>query len=208
MLYSYQQNFLFTHVARTGGVSIEHALRFAMPNLRTLGVQHAALAEARATLGPLYDDLFTFAFVRNPWDRLVSWRGLLAGLDGTPAASVADPDAAHWREFEGFLADIIAETIEIDGVTRRAFSQFHQLADAEEQLLASQVGRFETLTEDAAAIFARAGLRVPPLTHENRSAHLPYGTYYTAAARDMVAEAFAADVEAFGYRFEGEAAVV
>jgi hypothetical protein len=84
------------------------------------------------------------------------------------------------------------------------FSQFHQLADAEEQLLASHVGRFETLIEDTAAIFDKAGMRVPPLPHKNRSAHLPYATYYSDAAREMVAEAFAKDVEAFGYRFEGE----
>ncbi len=207
MLYSFQQNFLFTHVARTAGVSIEQALRFALPNLRAIGRQHSTLAEARADLGPLYADLFTFAFVRNPWDRLVSWRGFLAGLDGTPAQAVADPDAAHWRAFEGFLADVISETRDIDGVTRPVFSQFHQLADAGERILASHVGRFETLVEDTAAIFAKAGLRVPPLTHENRSAHLPYAAYYSDAAREMVAEAFAKDVEAFGYRFEGEVVV-
>ncbi len=206
MLYSFHHNFLYTHVARTGGVSLTQALQLAAPQMRGIGTQHGALAEARGALGAAFDEVYKFAFVRNPWDRLVSYRAFLAAADpGIDPAELADPDAAHWRDFEAFLDGLLRESVEIDGVARPVFSQIHQLTDAEGRLLCDRVGRFERYADDAAAIFAGAGLRLPPLGHENRSTRRGYAEYYTPAARDMVAEVCAADVAAFGYGFEAEA---
>lgn len=208
MLYSFQHNFLYTHVPRTGGVSLTQALQMAAPGMRSIGDQHAALSEARADLGAEFDRVFKFAVVRNSWDRLVSYRGFLATVTAppdTPPDLIADPDAAHWREFEGFLDELLAERCIVDGVERRRFNQFHQLADAEGHLLCDRVGRFETLATDVADIFDCAGLRLPPLRHENRSNRHGYAAYYTPAARQMVAEALSDEIAAFRFEFDGGA---
>lgn len=79
MLVSHKYKFVFIHNPRTGGTSIRTAL---MPHLGPediTGLQsypyylHATASELRKTLGrKLWRQYYTFAFVRNPWDKLVS----------------------------------------------------------------------------------------------------------------------------------------
>src|ERR1700741_2722892 len=96
MMLSYTHRFIFVHIYRTGGTSIFRALgkRFdvveALHNtpvtevaarLTDLGISpavvnlpfHASAREIRATVGDaLFAKYFKFAFVRNPFDHLLS----------------------------------------------------------------------------------------------------------------------------------------
>jgi chondroitin 4-sulfotransferase 11 len=206
MLYSFQAGVLFVHVSRTGGISIQTCMRRGLNDSTVLGTSaHAPLCEARAELGALFDSTFKFAIVRNPWDRLVSWFSFISSI--SPASelrsgSQADPDSPHWHEFDAYLDAVLKETCTIDGAERLVMSQFHQLADAEEQLLTNDVGRFETLTDDALRLFGMSGLRCPPLQKLNSSTHLHYSKYYSEFGRELVSDLLKDDIEHFGYRFE------
>ena len=61
----YLQKFVFIHINKTAGSSIEKALK--------LRFEHKTALEKRAEIGPeLFAEKFVFAFVRNPWDKVVS----------------------------------------------------------------------------------------------------------------------------------------
>ncbi|MFN5702416.1 MAG: sulfotransferase family 2 domain-containing protein, partial [Gammaproteobacteria bacterium] len=92
MLISESKSFLFVHVQKTAGTSLAeilkpHALNPANGRMNKLASdlglvrdwrkfhfrKHANLRKAQSVIpAPVYDGLFKFAFVRNPWDKLVS----------------------------------------------------------------------------------------------------------------------------------------
>ena len=56
------------------GVSIAQILRNSVPDVSSyLGTHDHALWAKRQLPKTVWDSLFKFAFVRNPWERLVSW---------------------------------------------------------------------------------------------------------------------------------------
>ena len=205
MIYSFQDNFILAHITRTGGVSLANTLEFAGVSVKLLGQQHSPLYEAKTILGDDFDPMFKAAIVRNPWDRLMSWQSFIASTvlgDVADPEAISDPDAAHWRDFDAFVDDMLNETAIIDGETRPVFSQVHQLSDANETLLTDYIGRFETYETSVQTIFEKIGKRMPRIRHENKSPHHPYTVYYSDAAREMVAEKLALDIATFGYSFE------
>ena len=211
MLYSFSANVLFAHVSRTGGVSIRSSLRIGHSQWTALrSSQHAALCEARSELNELFDSTFKFAVVRNPWDRLVSWYSYLLSVSLASelnSKSLSDPDTEHWKEFDAYLDTALKETITIDGVERLVMSQFHQLSDSSETLLADRLARFENLTQDISQIMLKANLRCPPLPTTNQSHHLHYSSYYSDYGRQLVGDVLKRDIEQFSYRFEPEVCV-
>ena len=62
------------------------------------------------------------------------------------------------------------------------------------------VGRFETLAEDFSIVAKRLGLR-EPLPTGNASEHQPYRDAYSKRMRAIVADLYAADIDAFDYSF-------
>ena len=64
-----------------------------------------------------------------------------------------------------------------------------------------EIGHFETLAEDFNRISAKLGLAVS-LPHRNQSSNKDYRDYYNARTRTIIEEAFARDIELFGYRYE------
>ena len=94
MLLSIRYRFLFVHIPKTGGTSIRAALRyykwsdpyriplflcsrlsaFTGHRLACKLPRHAKIIAAHEMLPrDFFDSLFKFAFVRNPWDRAVSF---------------------------------------------------------------------------------------------------------------------------------------
>jgi hypothetical protein len=63
------------------------------------------------------------------------------------------------------------------------------------------VGRFERINEDFAQVSNKLGLDLV-LPHENATAHRDYRTYYDDRTAALVAEAFAEDIDRFGYSFD------
>jgi chondroitin 4-sulfotransferase 11 len=202
MIYSQEKRLLFAHVSRTGGVAITNYLLDSLTDSEKLSGQHGPLAAARDELGSRFDQAFKFAFVRNPWDRLMSWHALIGQVTAERGDDLLDPDSAHWDGFDAFLESWSAEKIQVDGVTRLRLSQWGQLVDADGVLLADDLGRFETFAEDSVRLFAKAGMAGRVLPTVNASRHHHYSAYYSDFGRDLIAETFSKDVEQFAYQFE------
>lgn len=209
MIVSHSHRFIFVHVSKAAGTSIERALepfRHRPPDTRLnrwrckLGLQwdyrryrfrqHDSARLARRVLpAALFDDYFKFGFVRNPWDWLAS---LYSYLQRTPG---------H-RHHRRVRAMSFAEYVTFE-IQRGQRTQSDFLIDENGRLLVDFVGRFENLEADFARVCQRLGLGPIPLPHRNASRQRrPYQSLYDATTRDRVARHWAGDVRRFGYRFE------
>src|SRR5262249_7513372 len=80
--------------------------------------------------------------------------------------------------------------------------QSEMLTDDQGRLLVDYIGHYERLDEDFAEVAAKVGI-ADRLPHLNRSQHKDYRTYYSDRTRELVETYFRADVELFGYSFDG-----
>jgi chondroitin 4-sulfotransferase 11 len=214
LIYSEKSNVLFTHISRTGGMTIDNYMRRTMSDARTIVGQHAPLVAARSLLGRRFDESYKFAFVRNPWERFVSWYSLLARAKaandlrcgaGEPESmhtESLDPSARYWQGFDAFLENWCKQEVPIDGVQRHQFSQWAQLVDANGCMLVNDIGRFENYAADAARLFANTNIDVGLLPKTNASRHHHYSVYYSAFGRELIEHAFPEDIMQLGYQFE------
>jgi hypothetical protein len=213
MLISYSHHFLFIHVPKTGGLSVAEALRsYAHSSdgywmnrlLERIGIHvnhyapyrhkrfrtHTAAVEFQRELpAAVFRDLFKFAFVRNPWDLMVSYYHYLVTNPHHHAHQRTKRLGGfdRWLEFE---------------LRRDKRLQSRLLSDRQGRLLVDFVGRYETLAEDFAHVCRQVGVSAS-LPHINRTAHRDYRMYYSDAEIELVAQAFQADIETFGYAFDG-----
>ena len=72
MIVSKKHNFIFIHVTKTGGMSIAQSMERFGNNIIKKGFgAHTTVNMARADIDN-FDSYFSFAVVRNPWDRMYS----------------------------------------------------------------------------------------------------------------------------------------
>ena len=210
---SHELRCIFIHIPRTGGTSIERALGmfrdwkvenreaiFGLIQSRDLQgkvsitqfLQHASAREVRDLLPPQCANYFSFAFVRNPWDRMVS---IFCHKDPNLAMCLAAAGIdLQSLSFDQFLG------------TARAFGHVHLVPqtkfiyDDRGACFVDFLGRFEHLERDFAAVTQH--LRIDAeLSWHNRSTHGDYRQYYDDRRRQLVAELYREDIEAFGYEF-------
>jgi hypothetical protein len=184
-------------------------------DLRAVGgnPHEAAFPEAPDPVaGPkAYPGMFSFAFVRNPWDRLVScYRDKILGQapDFTgfhPARQVAYCLARFdvfkagmpFERFVEAVSDI--PDVDADGHFR---SQHTFVSNGSGDIVLDFVGRFESLRSDFHSVCKKleiARLDLPRMQVTTPPAR--YTEFYTRRTRDLVANRFHADLELFGYEF-------
>jgi Sulfotransferase family len=217
MLLSYGPAFIFIHIDKSAGSSIQLALaKYAVPRRkswtrrrmvwqgplnRVAGLyrqlefpEHATANTIRRCLPRrFYSAAFKFAFVRNPWDRLVSRYAFL--LD-TPRHR-DHQTVVRMKTFEEFLNWEIR---------RSKMGQHSYVTDGSGRLIVDFVGRYERLHQDFATVCSRLSVKAE-LPHDNASTHSDYRTYYSARTRKLVAERYRLDLELFGYDFNGAVCV-
>lgn len=220
MLISRSHRIAFVHVQKTGGSSIEQVLRRAFPDLEQFKAKHAFLSAGYSEL-PEPQDWFKFAFVRNPWDRLVSWYTMIDQATRIRWIETLwnGRNRKHYRQvrrnplwrqavelagdFPGFVRNCTAPVQMEPGVHYSfAYNQVDYLSDASGRLLVDFVGRFENWTEDARELSRRLGIQVDDWPRRNSSRHRHYADYYDPDTAAIVAARFTRDIEAFGYRLE------
>jgi len=216
MLISHRHGFAFIHVPKTGGTSVARALwrhadhtegYWANRCLALVGIHvnhyapvamrkfrpHTPADELRRNLpAGTFERLFTFAFVRNPWDLLVSYYHFLRDAEGH------GDHVSHRRRRTARLPDF--EAYVRYEIGRGKISQTRMVADRHGRVLVDFLGRYESLATDFAHACRRIG-REATLGHANTSARTDYRDYYTPRLAALVRDHFADDVERFGYEF-------
>lgn len=212
MLYSRPKNFVFVHVWKTAGESMVEALRdhcdllfrskLAAKLLRTgpetlaksLGWQihlvhgqHLMARDIRDIMPVgLYDQAYSFGFVRNPWDWTVSAYHYALQVKANPEHEIVNKlgslhDYVLYRQ-DNFL---------------RLQSSF--LFDENDQQMVSKIGRFESLHEDMREIGDALGVTID-LPKRNVSARSrDWRAAYDDATYDRVGQMYRKDIDLLGY---------
>ena len=199
--------------------------------LHAVARQHLALGhQPPEAITRLLNDSFSFVFVRNPWDRLVS-----CFLDKFVKSS---NDEGYWRKCRFDIAR--ANGQDHRNITFRHF--VHYLAADPQHLVKDEhwrpqafflgqvdfdfVGRFETFAEDVRRLQQTLGVDLPvPVTGVNprqaiqgdfadmprdglaaMDAYPGYTQFYTPDLIDAVGDLYRGDVERFGYDVQNETA--
>jgi hypothetical protein len=196
---------ILVHVQKTGGMSIRQALNMQQWDPH----QHRFASELQLLYGPeLWQRYFKFGFVRNPWDRLVSWWEMIRRnvAEGRPMNGFQRYVLGNAATFEDFIRNCGDEYRDRDGSKWIYRNQVEYLTDSSGALLVDFVGRFENLPADFGFVAARLGLKSTLIPHVNRSTRRLYAEYYSDELRAIVAHRYARDIAAFGYEF-GESCV-
>ena len=177
-LISHKHKFIFVHVGRTGGCSIEAALggigaRFFNPE-QPDDERHRKLSDYKRLFPDIFDDYFKFAFVRNPWARMVSAYAYnqsvaaarLSAVDSEIQAARMQADARKLTKAERRRVKVLENRPYLsfrEFVLRPRSNQLHEGGNDMVPYF-DFVGRFETLHEDFETVCARLGVQeyAPP----------------------------------------------
>ncbi len=232
---------LFIHIPKCGGTSVERYFSRHAGGYRYDTMFFFPIAEKRmrkkglAQILNMYPGYFSFTFVRNPYDRFVSY--YLHGLYAKKQRNYVS-----YRNFQECI-DLVSELLknrnfEIEPTTKLGPLQLeHRLLEYEayhclpqkdflldyhpdvyfgvprvDKKPCSFIGRLENLSEDFAHL-----QRIPDLPRQ----HIPhirwggrppgqyrhYSTYYDRDTRRQVEELYAEDLEILGYEYEQEGTV-
>jgi hypothetical protein len=199
---------VFVHVQKTGGRTVNQALWDNVRGVEIICSRHTPLARA-IEKHPELGGYFAFGFVRNPWDRLVSWYSMIAKAHTTPLHDDHLTRNRFWQAVRADLPDF--ETFIRKGVGDPDFrpKRFQRLRrpqaaffdDATGNRARGFIGRTERLEADLTIGLDMLGISVPAVPRVNVGDHRHYRDYYNAGLRDIVASVYRRDIEEFGYEF-------
>lgn len=215
MLISHKYKFIFIHIQKTGGSSIEQALReygkgavFKTPTKSSKDInfkgRHLFAREVKSFVGDdLWRSYFKFCVVRNPWSRLLSWYRRIEERGKT------DPNNKFWQyvmanscDFGSFLTNCQKVIVEKTGEKKSIiFNQLDYITDENCNLMVDHVIRFENLEKDFTEICKQLKISAS-LPHINRSRHHHYSYYYDNNTRQLVSDMYQKDISFFKYSYE------
>lgn len=81
MLISEDGNFIFVHIQKTAGTSLRQLFLQEYPDSKELLRHHSVVSEGTSALQASWSRYYKFAFVRNPWDRVLSYYSMVMTKD-------------------------------------------------------------------------------------------------------------------------------
>jgi hypothetical protein len=206
MIISAQHRFIFAAIPKTGTHAVRQALREHMgpqdmeqvglfvsrklpiPQLAQVGHGHLSLQQVRPYFRQEdFDGFFKFAFVRNPFDRFVSYCAFMTREHG---------------QFEKDPKAVMRHFIDNPQWQHILFQPQHVfVTGADGQLLSDYLGRVEQMQQSYDEAARRIGIPSRQLEKVNASSRRDYRDYYDEALIDGVAKLYARDLEYFGYEF-------
>jgi hypothetical protein len=207
MIISSKHKFVFVAVPKTGTHSVRRALRehmgpedveqvrlfvekkFPWPELAKLEHGHLSLAQVKPFLGEEdFSSFFKFAFVRNPFDRFVSYCAFMTREIG-----------AFDRDPQGVMHHMLFRAPPLRHILFQP--QFSFVCDERGEMLADAAGRVEDMQQSYDQMCKRIGIPTTQLEKANSSRHGDYRQYYDQQLIDGVARLYGKDLTVFGYDF-------
>jgi hypothetical protein len=208
MIISHQHRFIFAAIPKTGTHSVRQALRehmspedleqvglfvkkrFPFAELAQIGHGHLSLQQVRPFIGEAtFTGYLKFAFVRNPFDRFVSYCAFMTRKNG-----------AFDRNPRQVMHQVLFENPPVQHVLFQPQHGF--ITDGSGELLTDLVGKVEDMQNSYDAICRRVGIPSRALAQVNSSPRRgSYREYYDQRLTDGVRQLYRRDLELFGYDF-------
>lgn len=200
--WSREHNALFVHVPKAAGSSVKMSLG---ETEETKPLPHCPALALQRIDPDFYQGAFVFAFIRNPWDKLVSAYHFIRDKDTPYNQRIRQSDLDDTPDFNAFLSKLRSPLFSARMMTRMHFMPQHFfLSDTHNNLIVDYVGRMETIADDFAHISDRIALSVPLLRMNTRaSQRRDFRSYYDMTWKvETVNRMYRMDIEMFGYTFE------
>lgn len=201
------KNLIFVHVPKTGGTSIAKWLVTNCNGVKGRRV-HSPLNSLKTEFN---QDAFSFAVVRNPWDRMLSYyfyikastknrlEDSLAGrLKKSHKLKKSPEHLTKTLEFLNKGFDYFIKNDQLWQMTNMSIAHQTDIAKDVDLIL-----KFENLKEDFIQIQHKLDC-FADLPHTNNTKHNHYSTYYTQETIDMVAKKFKDEITKYGYDFQSD----
>ena len=187
----FEQKFIFIHITKTGGTSVETALGGKLHD-------HRACKKYIEEYGDdIFDRLPSFTIVRNPWDKMVSHYAYLRlhkkanEKNKVPWSSkVKDLSFDQWLEK-------IANGEQVTAFPLRHFNYIK----VNGKIVVKHIIRFENLQEDFNKACSKIGIEATKLPHLNKSNHAHYSCYYNEKTKNIIGKHYKEEIDYFGYKF-------
>lgn len=213
---SIQKRFLFIHVPKTAGNSIQSILadysedeivarrkhqdgveQFAVSSKYKVR-KHSTLSDYQLAMdAEMYRSLFKFAAMRNPWDRMIS---LYFSAHKGRTEWDRDKFAALVRQ-----TPTLRTYIRRRSLLQKAAAKLGLGKSAKDDTLDRDIDflmKFESLERDFQAVCERLGIPPAALPRRNRSSREHYSHYYDEQLKQLVADRFAEEIDFGGYTFD------
>jgi hypothetical protein len=205
---NHEHKFIFVHIPKCGGTSIEKIFNIdafygdestftGWDDQYKFWRTHASIKKIHSqTLGE-FKDYFSFAFVRNPWDKCVSEWLWLSSRE------------SRLQDRKYTLKDYLLITHGFNDIESSAekwgrsdhFATQYSFTCVNNHNAIKFIGRFENLQADFDIVCDKINIPRQQLPHYNKTNHKHYTEYYDEETKQIVAEKFAKDIEYFGYKF-------
>lgn len=189
----------YVHVPKTGGSSIRKALPGWIHDDR-----HMTAHELRDLEPEMFKEYFTFATIRNPWDRMVS----MYFYDRRRNVRTYEADA-HMMDFNSWIVTIYKtnryRNLEVHGqpwLQMYCYDQTQWFMEGGGFLVDVVVPTVD-LNNWWNNYWLQRNCEVP-LNRENMTNHKHYSNYYNQTTKELVAQAFAKDIELFEFKYGEE----
>lgn len=191
-----QEDLLFIHIPKVAGSSIEKML------YKSKGkVGHIKAKKLLGEDPERFATSLSFAFVRNPYDRLVSaYFYLTAGGRNSFDSAWATTHLSQYSSFEEFVL-----ALETPDFCKQIFAwqhftpQYEFICDDKLNILVDYLGRFEQINVDILPL--QNYFNLPDLPWENRSKHQNYRSYFTPKMQAIAFNIYRQDFEVLGYAY-------
>lgn len=182
-------NFIYIRNSRTASTSLYRNLLQKQLKLRTLNSREEP-KKFRQWINNLteskWHNYFTFSGIRNPWDRITSVYFYI----------VKD---RYKISFEQYIKNITKYDKDENLYAHRIPCTNHTHYNGEQ--IVDFTYRYENINKDFAYVAKKLKLNSVKLPHVNKTNHAHYRRYFNQEMKNIIAELFKNDIEAFGYRY-------
>ncbi|MEZ8325724.1 sulfotransferase family 2 domain-containing protein [Vibrio cyclitrophicus] len=192
--YNDQLRCIFVHIPKTAGTSMQESLF----NYSHTG--HCKWDVYKAENSQKFKDYYKFAFVRNPFDRLVSaYFYLRNGGRNEGDKAWSDKVLINYPTFEDFVMNWLND---YNINTWNHFApQSDYIFDKKNNQQVDFIGKFENINEDFKLVARDLGLD-SELSKVNKSDRTDYQDYYNESMIKVVEKVYARDLDLLGYKYE------